>query len=70
MSDWWNPIDWVKDYSTDSLEGFFYHSILPIILFLMAFGVLVFGRFRMSIRFIIAVVLTLVGLWLMGVLPI
>jgi hypothetical protein len=66
----WNPFSWLQDYTTESLEGFFIHSILPFLLFLLAAGVLFFGMFRFGVRFIIAAIIVCIGLYLLGVFQI
>lgn len=56
-----NPFD-------DALKDFFIHGVLPIILYILAFLVLIFAPMRLFFKFLIAAILVLMGLWLMGYL--
>jgi len=61
--------DWPGDIVRTELQSLFMHTILPVILFFMAFGVVVFSHLPIVIRLILAAVLALLGLYLGGWLP-
>jgi len=64
-------ISWTDPFGTgdlvqNAIQSFIIHTVLPIILFVIAFLVLVFARFPIVVRLILAVVIAFIGVWLGG----
>lgn len=64
--DWWNPFDWFQEKAVDAMQDIFMHMILPLILFVMAFLTLVFGRLPAMLRIVLAIAFAAAGAYLMG----
>ncbi len=65
----WNPLSWFEHSAQATLQDMFIHLVLPIVLFILAFVVLVFGRLPIIARIILAAIMAVVGLFLGGWLP-
>lgn len=58
--------DWPNDMIRTHLQEIFIHTILPVILFFLAFGVLVFSHLLVVVRLILVALMVLFGLCLGG----
>lgn len=63
---WWDPTTWGEA----SLKSLLTHVVVPIILWIMALGVLLFAPLRLRWKIIIAVLLAVAGAILWGIIQI
>jgi uncharacterized membrane-anchored protein len=63
---WWSPTDWVGQ----SLDKLLLHTVVPIVLWFFALGVMLFAPFGLKWKLLIAVILAVVGAVLWGLIPI
>jgi heme/copper-type cytochrome/quinol oxidase subunit 4 len=64
-----NPLNWFEHGTQAVLQNLVIHLVLPIVLFILAFATLVFGKLPMVVRVVLAAILAGAGLYLGGWLP-